>query len=80
MGEINLGSKSPLASNTLQAVVLHLAIQAIGLWYPTVGDWLEAHKVEVLSVFSAAIVYGRHTADKPLDWKNWTIGGIGIKF
>lgn len=73
-------SKSPLASTTFQALLVNFVVQVVGIYYPPVGDWLSTHQPEVLGALTTAIAYGRGKADKPLDWKNWTVKGVGIKF
>ncbi len=72
--------KSPLTSKTVQAAILNLVAQVVGMYYPPLGDWLKAHQLEVVTAVSSAVVYGRHKADEGLDWKNWTIGGVGLKW
>lgn len=79
MQEESMG-KSPLASTTIQTAAVGLLAAIVGQFYPPVGDWLKAHTPEVLGAVSAVAGYGRHKASEPIDWKNWTVGGVGLKF
>lgn len=72
--------KSPLTSTVLQAAFINFAAAVVGYYYPTVGDWMHDHNAMLMGALGTVLAYGRHKADQPIDWSNWTIGGIGIKF
>jgi hypothetical protein len=57
-----------------------LVAALLGYYYPPAGEWLKGHVPEVLGLLSTAVAIGRGKATGPIDWKNWTIAGVGVKF
>ncbi len=78
--QIPTNSKSPLVSKTVQAAAATLLTAIVGHFNPTAGAWLGAHHEYVMSAFALAVTFGRSGADQKIDWRNWTIKGIGFKF
>ncbi len=72
--------KSPLASRTVQVAVLALVTALVSNRWPAAGEWIKAHNEEILTGLGALVVVGRNGADKPLNWRDWTIKGIGFRF
>ncbi len=72
--------KSPLVSRTVQVALLTVLTAIVSNRWPAAGDWIKAHNEEILTGIGALVVAGRNGADKPLNWRDWTIKGFGIRF
>lgn len=73
-------TKGPLVSKTVQAAALGLVGAVVGHFYPPLGDWMKANNEQILGVLSLLCIYGRSDADKTLNWRDWTINGVGFRF
>lgn len=72
--------KSPLASKTVQLAVLTLVTGVISKTFPAAGEWIKANSDTILLVLPALFAMARSKADRPIDWKNWTLFGVGKQF
>ena len=72
--------KSALQSKSLALGVITLAGGLIAKFNPAVGDWIKANADSILSLIGILAVSARSTTSEKIDFRNWTIGGVGIKF
>lgn len=73
-------TKSPLESRTVQVALMTVITALVGNHWPVVGDWLKAHQEEVLGGIAMATTWARSGGDRPLNWRDLTIKGFGIRF
>lgn len=72
--------KSPLASQQMQLAAVLLVANVVSKFVPTFGAWVKENASTILMVAPPLLALLRHKSDQPIDWKNWTLFGIGKKF
>jgi hypothetical protein len=75
-----LEGKGPLQSKQIQLAILSVAAVAVGKFHPALGEWIKANSDSLLALYAALSVGLRPVSTKPINWKDWTLFGIGKKF
>jgi hypothetical protein len=71
--------KGPLQSKTQWLAAITLAAGLVAKLNPDAGMWIKDNSDTLMLLIGGVLPLLRHQSG-PIDWKNWTIFGIGKKF
>lgn len=73
-------AKGPLESKTMAKGAMLVVGAALAHWNPVVGDWVRNNADTILGVVGTLAIAFRGTTSQPINFRDWTIAGVGFKF
>ena len=73
-------AKGPLQSKTVQLAIVALAASAVSRLNADAGAWIRDNADNLLALYAALSLGLRPMSGKAIDWRDWTLFGVGKKF